>query len=169
MTLESKQTCISCGKAYSQAQKSHITELMQKEDIRIKHYPSTCLACIILELAVEKSQYQANLISATTALKLHREAYQQASNNHQGIASKYTYYDRQANYIQFFIAQKQAKAHEKTPKPKSKYRKTIKVNQAKQADIIAELLNSLTPEQQKLVLAKTTASEKATLASEEVL
>lgn len=168
MTLEAKQTCIICDEPYSPSQKSHITELMQKEDIAIKHYPTTCLACIIQELTIEKSQYQPNLLTATTELKLARIAFQQATAAHQRISAKYTYYDRQANYIQFFISQMASKA-KPAKQSKAKPNQPNKASQAKQADIIAELLNSLTPEQQRLVLAKATAAEELTLASAEVL
>jgi len=161
----SQTTCIICAKAYNTTTKSHITDLMQKEAIPIKHYPQTCPQCIITELAVEKSQYSNNLKSATDELKDARKAFQKATIKHNKISAKYTHYDRQANYIQFFISQAQATSREqakqlarKAGKPR-KPRKTA-VSKAKQADIIATLLNSLTPEQQKLVLSKATEQKE---------
>ncbi len=153
MTQATQSTCIICDKPYNATQKIHITDLMTKEAIPIKSYPSTCLTCIMAELSMEKSQYLPNLKSATTELKIARIAYQKATNKHNKISSKYTYYDRQSAYIQFFISQEQAKV--------KKQSKSSKASQAKQADIIATLLASLTPDQQKLVLAKATEQKEA--------
>jgi len=169
MSQSNSQTCIICESQYSTIQKSHITELMQKEQIAIKHYPQTCLSCIMCELHQEKSQYLPNLKSVTNDLKAARKAYQKATQAHHKISAKYTYYDRQANYIQFFISQAAAT---KVAKPAAKARVRVKqptINAAKQADIIAALLDSLTPAQQKLVLAKAIAAEEIQLASTEVL
>ncbi len=159
MTQATQSTCIICAKPYSATQKVHITDLMTKEAIPIKSYPSTCLTCIMAELSAEKSQYLPNLKSAATELKIARIAYQKATNKHNKISAKYTHYDRQSAYIQFFISQEQATARKQ--QTSSKPSKASQAKQAKQADIIATLLASLTPAQQKLVLSKATEQKEA--------
>ena len=143
--------CIQCDNHYNKKQKEEISIQIAKQTLgTLATYPNLCLVCIQKKLKNHRDAYLPDLNQAIIELKNAQQVYKEASATKQYMTNKHRDFDQQQQYIKFFLQQDNEKVKQKN-QPTRTYNTKAAKSKNKQADLIATLLASLTPEQRALV------------------
>ena len=147
--------CIHCDQHYSPKQKENVYNQISKQTMnQMTEYPDLCLECIMHELSSDANSYLIKLNKAVIKFRIFERLHKKILQTKQMLSARYSAADQQCNYIKFFLREESAsiaRARAKLASNNKQAAKTKRTSKAKQTDLIASLLASLTPEQQALV------------------